>query len=116
MPLTIEAVTAALATVQDPEIHKPITELGIVKNVDVADDGRVLVEVYLTVSGCPLRDKITRDVTDAVSAVEVELDVMSDEQRRQLQTNLRGGEPDREIPFAKPGSLTRVYAVASGKG
>jgi ATP-binding protein involved in chromosome partitioning len=122
MPLTIEAVTVALATVQDPEIHKPITELGMVKNVDIAADGRVLVEVYLTVSGCPLRDKITRDVTEAVRAVEgvtavdVELDVMSDEQRRQLQTNLRGGEPDREIPFAKPGSLTRVYAVASGKG
>jgi ATP-binding protein involved in chromosome partitioning len=120
--LTNDAVTAALATVQDPEIHKPITDLGMVKSIEIADGGVVKVGIFLTVSGCPLRDKITRDVTAAVSAlegvtaVEVELDVMSDEQRRTLQTNLRGGEPDREIPFAKPGSLTRVYAVASGKG
>jgi len=120
--LTKDAVTAALATVQDPEIHKPITDLGMVKSIEIVDGGVVRVGIFLTVSGCPLRDKITRDVTaavsalDGVTAVEVELDVMSDEQRRTLQTNLRGGEPDREIPFAKPGSLTRVYAVASGKG
>ncbi|RJK98038.1 Mrp/NBP35 family ATP-binding protein [Vallicoccus soli] len=116
------ALDAALATVQDPEIHRPITELGMVKDVRVGDDGRVRVEVYLTVAGCPLKDKITRDVTAAVGAVpgvagvEVVLDVMSDQQRRDLQTSLRGGQAEREIPFAAPGSLTRVYAVASGKG
>ena len=77
---------------------------------------------YLTVSGCPLRDTITREVTAAVSrvpgvtSVRVELDVMSDEQRRELAASLRGGQAEREIPFAQPGSLTRVYAVASGKG
>ncbi len=119
---TLETVTAALATVQDPEIHKPITELGMVKSVDIGDDGTVKVAVYLTVSGCPMRDRITADVTaavaklDGVTGVEVELDVMSDEQRGELQTKLRGGAPSREIPFAQPGSLTRVYAVASGKG
>ncbi|MFD8076536.1 Mrp/NBP35 family ATP-binding protein [Streptomyces sp. NPDC059718] len=117
-----DAVRAALATVNDPEIHKPITDLGMVKSVDIADDGAVRVGVYLTVSGCPLRDTITNLVTTAVSkvagvtAVAVELDVMSDEQRRELTTSLRGGQAEREIPFAQPGSLTRVYAVASGKG
>ena len=84
-PPNAEQVTRALDGVQDPEIHRPITELGMVKNVDVAGDGAVLVEVYLTVAGCPLRDTITRDVTAAVSklpgvsSVRVELDVMSEE-------------------------------------
>jgi ATP-binding protein involved in chromosome partitioning len=117
-----DAVRAALATVNDPEIHKPITDLGMVKSVDIADGGAVTVSVYLTVSGCPLRETITRDVTTAVSkvpgvtGVTVDLDVMSDEQRRELASSLRGGQAEREIPFAQPGSLTRVYAVASGKG
>jgi ATP-binding protein involved in chromosome partitioning len=121
-PPTIDQVTQALAGVSDPEIHRPITELGMVKNVDVARDGTVRVDVWLTVAGCPLRDKITRDVTEAVSKldgvsrVQVELDVMSEEQRSTLQTKLRGGAPARVIPFAKPDSLTKVYAIASGKG
>src|SRR5690348_5808337 len=121
-PPSAEQVTRALDGVQDPEIHRPITDLGMVKNVDVAADGSVLVEVYLTVAGCPLRDTITRDVTAAVSklpgvsSVRVELDVMSEEQRKALQTSLRGGKPEPVIPFAEPSSLTRVFAVASGKG
>ncbi len=121
-PPTAERVTEALAGVQDPEIHRPITELGMVKNVEVAADGTVKVAVWLTVSGCPLRDKITADVQAAVgrlpgvSQVRVELDVMSEEQRKELTGRLRGGKPEREIPFASPSSLTKVYAVASGKG
>src|SRR5207302_2786567 len=121
-PPSAEQVTQALDGVQDPEIHRPITELGMVKNVSVGADGTVLVDVYLTVAGCPLRDTITRDVTTAVgklpgvSSVRVQLDVMSDEQRRELQTRLRGGRAEPQIPFAQPNSLTRVYAVASGKG
>jgi ATP-binding protein involved in chromosome partitioning len=113
---------AALASVNDPEIKRPITDLGMVKAVEVGDAGQVRVEVFLTVAGCPLRDTITRDVTAAVSVlagvtgVEVALDVMSDQQRADLSQQLRGGRPEREIPFAKAGSLTRVYAVASGKG
>src|SRR5918999_1362572 len=85
---TIEQVTAALATVNDPEIRRPITELDMIKNVDIAADGSVLVSVYLTVAGCPLRDKITADVTGAVSkvpgvaSVRVDLDVMSEDQRK----------------------------------
>src|SRR5277367_4906652 len=119
---TAEQVTSALATVNDPEIHRPITDLGMVKSIEVTPGGVVVVGVYLTVSGCPLRDTITREVTAAVaklpgvSSVQVDLDVMSDDQRRELQSQLRGGKPEREIPFAKPGSLTKVYAIASGKG
>jgi ATP-binding protein involved in chromosome partitioning len=121
-PPTAEQVTAALAGVNDPEIRRPITELGMVKSVDVGAGGKVRVEVYLTVSGCPLRETIIRDVTAAVAAVpgvagvDVHLDVMSDEQRRELQGRLRGGRTERAIPFAEPSSLTRVLAVASGKG
>src|SRR5882757_9371693 len=117
-----DAVRDALATVNDPEIHKPITDLGMVKSVDIGADGAVAVTIYLTVSGCPMRDTITDLVTKAVegvagvTAVRVTLDVMSDEQRRELASSLRGGKAEREIPFAQPGSLTRVYAVASGKG
>ncbi|WP_018684045.1 Mrp/NBP35 family ATP-binding protein [Actinokineospora enzanensis] len=118
----VEAVRAALAGVQDPEIHRPITDLGMVKDVTVHPDGRVDVAIYLTVAGCPLRDKITRDVTAAVVAlpgvidVRVELDVMNDEQRTALRKSLRGDAEEPRIPFAEPGSLTRVYCVASGKG
>ena len=119
---TSEQVTSALAGVKDPEIGRPITELGMVKSVEIADGGLVRVGVYLTVAGCPMRDTITRSVTEAVAAVpgvssvQVALDVMSDEQRQALQGQLRGGRPEPVIPFAQPASLTRVYAVASGKG
>jgi ATP-binding protein involved in chromosome partitioning len=115
-----EEVRAALASVNDPEIRRPITELGMVPDVTVAADGRTRVTVLLTVAGCPLRDTITRDVTAAATAVpgvtdvDVVLDVMTDEQRAALRETLRG--PAKDIPFARPGSLTRVYAVASGKG
>jgi ATP-binding protein involved in chromosome partitioning len=117
-----EAVHAALAGVDDPEIHKPITELGMVKGVSVGADGIAHVAVYLTVAGCPMRETITSRVTAAVEqvpgvrGVRVELDVMSDEQRTALRRNLRGDSAEPVIPFALPGSLTRVYCVASGKG
>ncbi|MBP2476476.1 ATP-binding protein involved in chromosome partitioning [Crossiella equi] len=119
---SVDAIREALSHVQDPEIRKPITELGMVKDVVVAEDGSVDVAVYLTVAGCPMRDRITKDVTAAVAAVEgvtgvrVELDVMSDAQRTDLRKSLRGGQEEPRIPFAEPGSLTRVYCVASGKG
>jgi ATP-binding protein involved in chromosome partitioning len=118
---TVEQVRVALAGVNDPEIHRPITDLGMVAEITV-DGGRVAVTVLLTVSGCPLRETITRDVTAAVRAVpgvsdvSVHLGVMTEAQRGDMQTKLRGGTPAKEIPFAAPGSLTRVYAVASGKG
>ncbi|KJK48083.1 sodium:proton antiporter [Lentzea aerocolonigenes] len=119
---TVEDVRKALAGVQDPEIRRPITEIGMVKDVEVGSDGAVVVGVFLTVAGCPMRDKITKDVTaavqalDGVSSVRVDLDVMSDAQRTELRKTLRGGTEEPVIPFAQPGSLTRVYCVASGKG
>ncbi|QIK67440.1 Mrp/NBP35 family ATP-binding protein [Nocardioides sp. HDW12B] len=117
-----EQITAALATVNDPEIRRPLTDLGMVDEIRVGDDGDVEVRILLTVSGCPMRDTLTNDVTAAVakvpgvSRVAVEFGVMNDEQRSNLQASLRGGKAPKEIPFAKPGSLTRVIAVASGKG
>ncbi|MHB2022297.1 MAG: Mrp/NBP35 family ATP-binding protein [Mycobacteriales bacterium] len=120
MPPTSQAVTAALATVLDPEIHKPITELGMVRSVEVSPSGAVTVVVALTTAGCPLRERIERDVRAAlaqvneVTAVSVRLEVMTDEQRAGLREQLHG--PGREVPFVKPGSLTRLYAIASGKG
>ncbi|HEY5518015.1 MAG TPA: P-loop NTPase [Cellulomonas sp.] len=120
------AVRAALASVQDPEIRRPITELGMVRSVDVGPDGAggtlVTVGIDLTTQGCPLKDTLDRDVTAAVSglagvsAVKVEMGVMSAEQRTELRSKLRGGAAEPVIPFSKPGSLTKIYAIASGKG
>jgi ATP-binding protein involved in chromosome partitioning len=122
-PTVEDAIQAALATVDDPEIRRPITELGMVKGFTVGA-GLVKVELLLTVAGCPLRDKLTTDITAAltkipgITAVDIDFGVMSEEQRKALQASLRGGGQAAEpvIPFAQPGSRTRVYAVASGKG
>jgi ATP-binding protein involved in chromosome partitioning len=122
-PTVEDAIQAALATVDDPEIRRPITELGMVKGFTVGA-GLVRVELLLTVAGCPLRDKLTADITAAltkipgITAVDIDFGVMSEEQRKALQASLRGGGQAAEpvIPFAQPGSRTRVYAVASGKG
>jgi ATP-binding protein involved in chromosome partitioning len=118
----VTQLTAALATVIDPEIKRPITELGMVEHLEVDAAGVVAVTVLLTVSGCPMKDTIDRDVRRAlgevagVTGVELTLGAMTDEQRSELQTMLRGGKPAKEIPFAQPGSLTKVFAIASGKG
>ena len=118
-----DAIRAALATVDDPEIRRPITDLGMVRSISVDAHGAADIGILLTVAGCPLRDKLTTDITAAVGAVDgvtsvrVDFGVMTAEQRQSLQQQLRGGggaEPT--IPFAQPGSRTRVYAVASGKG
>jgi ATP-binding protein involved in chromosome partitioning len=121
---TDAALLEALATVDDPEIRRPITELGMVAAATVDADGVARVALLLTVAGCPLKDKLRTDITAAVSRVpgvtrvEIEFGVMSAEQRKDLQSRLRGGGATAEpvIPFAQPGSRTRVYAVASGKG
>ncbi len=118
----LDRVRTALAGVNDPEIRRPITELGMVAACEEIGAGAVRVEVLLTVSGCPMRDTLRRDVTAAVTAVEgvesvqVDLGVMNDQQRAQLRDHLKGGQAEREIPFARPDSLTTVIAVASGKG
>src|SRR5690606_23759623 len=85
-------------------------------------DSAVHVDVYLTTSACPKKTEIADAVRAAVTdvpgtgAVTVGLDVMDDEQRAELRKKLRGDSREPVIPFAQPGSLTRVYAVASGKG
>ncbi|WP_287929223.1 P-loop NTPase [Arthrobacter sp.] len=117
-----ESLHAALATVIDPELRRPITELGMVESVEAFDGGRVRAVVLLTIAGCPLRGTITRDAThalmtvDGVTGVDVELAVMTAGQRAELKERLKGTSPARGIPFNEESSLTRVYAVASGKG
>ncbi len=118
---TQDQVRRALSRVIDPELRRPITDLGMVESVEI-EDGVVTVGVLLTVAGCPLKDTITADTRrevgalEGVSGVEVRLGVMTDEQRAGLRARLRGGAAEPEIPFTRPGSLTRVYAVTSGKG
>ncbi|MCL2090917.1 MAG: Mrp/NBP35 family ATP-binding protein [Micrococcales bacterium] len=120
MALT-DDVRTALAGVIDPEIRRPITDLGMVRSVEV-DDGVVRVGIDLTVPGCPMKDTLTAEVRAAVAAVEgvrevvVDLGAMSDEQRAQLRNQLRGDAGEPVVPFAQPGSTTQVVAVASGKG
>ncbi len=115
------AVRQVLTTVLDPEIRRPITDLGMVRSV-LVDGGHVTVRVDLTVPGCPLKDTLVKDVTAAVETLEgvagvrVELGEMTAEQRTGLKDKLRGGKPEPVIPFAQPDSLTRVIAVTSGKG
>ena len=119
---TRDQVLEALGRVIDPEIRRPITDLGMVESVEVSPEGVVAVHVLLTVAGCPLKDTITADTRKevgsltGVSEVVVTLGVMTDEQRAQLRSRLRGGTAEPEIPFTKPGNLTRIYAVTSGKG
>jgi ATP-binding protein involved in chromosome partitioning len=122
---TIAQVHEALATVNDPEIGKPITELGMVEDVAV-EGSRVGVRIKLTIPGCPLKDRITTDVTEAVMAlgdvddVQLVFGSMSEDERRSLSSRLReergAANPEMEIPFGKPESRTRVIAIASGKG
>jgi ATP-binding protein involved in chromosome partitioning len=136
MPTPTEAdVIAALRPVQDPELQRSIVELDMVRGVAV-DDGRVRVVIALTVAGCPLRAEITRRVTDAVSplpgvaAVDVDLTVMTDEDRAALKAKLTGGSPQAPghqpeamghasgtaVPDTTVGPNTRVLGIASGKG
>ena len=119
--ITESAVREALSRVEDPEIGRPITELNMVKSVTV-NGNDVAVEIYLTIAGCPMKSTIESNTRAAVEDIEgvgnvtVTMEAMSDEQRRELKKKLRGGQAEPEIPFAKPDSTTRVFAVASGKG
>lgn len=122
---TQDQVLEALATVEDPEIHKPITDLGMVDEVSI-QGSTVGVRIKLTIPGCPLKDTITRDVTTALEAlhdvelVQVAFGSMTEEERQNLSSSLRSqagaANAGLEIPFAGPDSDTTVIAVASGKG
>lgn len=120
-PVTEDVIREALSHVEDPEINRPITEIGMVKSINV-NGADVDIEIYLTIAGCPMKSQLTEKTHAAVSAlpgvdnVRVTTDVMSDEQRRELRLKLRGATAEPEIPFAREDSTTRVFAVASGKG
>jgi len=114
-----DAILKALESVIDPELHRPVTELEMVRDVVVGDDGHVDVTIALTVAGCPLRssfeDQVQRFVgaVDGVTSVSLRFDVMSPEEKAALSSRLRGGRPEKSISLS-PG--TRVVAIASGKG
>ncbi len=116
-----ELVERALSGVLDPEIRKPVTELDMIGGVTVDPDGHATVRVKLTIVGCPAADKIERDVRAAtasvpgVNGVTVDVSVMTPAERAALTEKLRGGRAARAQQFG-PDSLTRVYAVTSGKG
>lgn len=121
MSVSEELVMAALATVNDPEIRRPITDLNMVESV-VIDGSHVTVNSLLTVAGCPMKNKIEDDIVAAVKGVDgvedvtVVMGAMNEDQKKALREKLNGGRPEKEIPFNAPGSLTRVVAVTSGKG
>ncbi|HYV01884.1 MAG TPA: Mrp/NBP35 family ATP-binding protein, partial [Actinomycetota bacterium] len=118
---TKDDVRQALRQVLDPEIGKPIEDIGMLKDIEI-DDGVVRVHVLLTIAGCPLKDRINTDVTAAVTPildpgqrVQVVLGEMTDSQRQNLVTGLRGGAAPEQRTFFADGKTT-VIAVASGKG
>ncbi|HEX5947136.1 MAG TPA: Mrp/NBP35 family ATP-binding protein [Acidimicrobiales bacterium] len=134
MPVSEAQVLEALRPVQDPELHRSIVDLDMVRRIEI-DGSQVAVTVALTIAGCPLRAEITNRVTAAVTALDgvdgfdLDFTVMTDDERAALRTKLHGdpgatagSQPahghaeGRAIPFADPGSKTRVLLVASGKG
>jgi len=120
--VTQDQVREALRSVNDPEIGRPIEDIGMLRDIEVLDGGLVRVHVLITIEGCPLKDRITSDVTEAlaplegVERVDVALSPMSEEQRASLVATLRGGEAPQQQPTFFTGSDTTVIAVASGKG
>ena len=115
-----EQVSHALSTVSDPELHRPLPDLGMVEKIEI-ENGLAKLNILLTISGCPMQDRLRADITEAVSkvdgisGVEIIFGVMSEDQRNNVKKLLRGGR-EKFIPFAQPESLTRVVGVASGKG
>ena len=116
----IDSLNDALSKVQDPELHRSITELGMVEELTEVN-GDVSIKVLLTISGCPMQDRLRGDITTAlknvegVKSVELAFGVMSQEQRDYVKKVVRGGR-EKTITFAQPESLTRVIGIASGKG
>ena len=134
MSLTQDQIIAALRPVEDPELRRSIVDLGMVRTIQI-DAGAVVVQVALTVPGCPLRNEIQKRVTDAVQplaegrSVSLDFIVMTDGERENVRrmmmgdpASTAGSQPaqghaqGRVIPFAQPGSRTRPLLIASGKG
>jgi ATP-binding protein involved in chromosome partitioning len=120
MALSREAVLEALGQVIDPELRRPVTELDMVRAVEI-DGADVAVTIALTVAGCPLRssfeDQVERHVASlpGVASVRLSFDVMSPDEKAALTTKLRGGVEQRSKGISVDSS-TRVLAIASGKG
>ena len=116
----IEEIRKALSTVIDPELHRSITDLEMVESIEFKD-GHVTLKVLLTISGCPMKDRLQSDIAAAVEKVEgvdsldLTFGAMTQEQRDKVKAIMRNGR-ERQISFAQPESLTRVIAIASGKG
>lgn len=104
----------------DPELGRAITELDMVREIQIDQESNVEIKIDLTIAGCPLQSKIQADAQEQVMAVpgvksvNIQMGVMSPEQLQQLKEKLSG--PTHQISFTQPGSLTRIYAVTSGKG
>mgnify|MGYP002628509442 FL=1 len=115
-----ERIHQALQGVSDPELHRPLPELGMVKSVEFKK-GIAQITILLTISGCPMRDRLEKDISDAlepiaeVTSLDLIFGVMNDEERNNVKRLLKGGK-EKFIPFAQPDSLTRVIGIASGKG
>jgi ATP-binding protein involved in chromosome partitioning len=120
MSQEVEAIKQALSHVQDPELHRSLTDLEMVESIEFSS-GKAKVKILLTIAGCPMQDRLRTDITQAVQSVEgvksVDLifGAMTQEQRDNVKKIVRGGR-EKSIPFAQPGSLTRVIGIASGKG
>ena len=116
----VEGINSSLATVIDPELHRPITELGMVESVEISS-GAAVVKILLTIPGCPMRERLDRDIraavlgVDGVTSIDLTFGSMNEEQRANVKNIMRGGR-EKTIQFALPNSLTRVIGVASGKG
>jgi ATP-binding protein involved in chromosome partitioning len=117
----VDALRVAIGAVQDPELHRSLEELGMLRDVAVAPDGSVHVEIALTVPGCPMKDTIRTDVAEAARSVDagatvaVEFTSMTDAERTGVVEKVRGSNV-REVTIGRAGSKTRVIGIASGKG
>ena len=135
MSLTREQIVDALRPVEDPELHRSIVDIGMLRDVEIAGNGDVRIQIALTVAGCPLRNEITNRVQSAVTPlagvgrVDLDFTVMTDDERARLRELLHGDPSStagsgqahghaegRAIPFAEPGSKTRPLLISSGKG
>jgi ATP-binding protein involved in chromosome partitioning len=135
MAISTDAVIDLLRPVEDPELHRSIVDLGMVRDVEVGRKGDVSLTVVLTVAGCPLRNEIQNRVNSAltthpdVSSVKLEFGVMNDAERENVRrmlhgdaastagsTQAHGHAEGRMIPFSQPGSKTRPLLISSGKG
>ena len=116
----VDLIHAALARVNDPELHRPLPDLGMVESVEVSGM-TAHIKIKLTIEGCPMKDRLEADIqrellaVSEISDLALTFGVMTEDERNNVKKMLRGGR-DKFNPFAEPNSLTRVIGIASGKG